>query len=57
MRTVWECGDSMWSHCVLFTKMDTGHIRNLQTEKPSRDMDLGKNKDKFSFSHVVKCLK
>lgn len=47
----------MWSHCVLFTKMDTGHIRNLQTEKPSREMDLGKNKDKFSFSHVVKCLK
>ena len=49
MRTMWEYGDSMWSHHVLFTKMDTGHIRNLKTERPSREIDLGKNKDKFSF--------
>ena len=46
---MWEYGDSMWSHRVLFTKMDTGHIRNLKTERRSREIDLGKNKDKFSF--------
>ena len=44
MRMVWEYGDNTWRHHALSTKMDTGHIRNLKTEKLSREVDLEKTK-------------